>query len=765
MAIDAIKFAERVKGARRSGTAWQGLCPAHDDSNASLTWTDGEKGLVVKCHRGCESEAVLHAVGLKFSDLFRESEPKHRARLTVEALAASKSLSVPFLADLGVKQQGSAVKITYRRPDGAEAVRQRLRTSCIAKDGSKWLGRKGGELEPYGAWRLSEARTAGFLLLVEGESDCWSAWFHRFPVLGIPGAHAVKVMRKEHLEGIPKVYVLREPDDGGGDFVRGVQNRLRKLQYTGTVSVITMPDGLKDLNDLHKDDAERFDVRLRDAISRAHLITTVDVGEHAFALTDLGNAERLVARFGGNFRYVPGAGLFVWDGKRWVLDEANCEVLDLAGRAVREMYGEAEHLDHDDARRELVQWARMSESRARLESMTALAKTKAKGRLADFDQDRCLLNVLNGTLDLKTGHLRPHRSGDFITKLAPVAYDANAVAPTWDRFVMEIMQGNADMVAFLQRVVGYALSGETSEQVFFILFGSGANGKTTFVRTIGDMLGDYAAHTETETLMVKAGGRPSNDVARLRGARFVTATEIAEGRWLDEPRMKQMTGGDRITARLLYHEHFEFVSEFKLLLSVNHKPRIRGTDHSIWRRVRVIPFPVIFTEPDPSLLDRLRHEASGILTWAVKGFTDWRAQGLAAPAEVVNATRDYRAEEDVFSRFIAERCYSQSSAYVGSSVLYRAYLDWCEQNAEVALTQHAVARRLNERGHKSKKSNGTIRWPGLGVRGEVGEDGERDSIIRKGSGHRAETHKRAPRDPLPPHVAAHDGDGARGGER
>jgi putative DNA primase/helicase len=343
-----------------------------------------------------------------------------------------------------------------------------------------------------------------------------------------------------------------------------------------------------------------------------------------FKLTELGNAERLAYYHGQDLRYCPHWNKWlVWDGKRWAIDYTR-EVNRRVCETNRSMLTEASALNDDTARRELVKWQRISESsKSTRETIEHAKSLHGISILPDkFDRPQWILNVENGTIDLKTGKLMPHRREDLITKLAQVTLDPYAKCPTWDGFLHKIMSGNKNIIDFLQRVIGYSLTGSTREQCLFILHGNGANGKSTFLKTISDMLGnDYVTNTPTQTLMVRRGESIPNDIAALKGARLVTAVEAEEGQKLAESLVKSMTGGDKMTARFMRGEFFSFEPEFKIFLATNHKPQISGTDKAIWRRIYLIPFEVTIPdkEKDPDFPDKLREELPGILNWAIEG--------------------------------------------------------------------------------------------------------------------------------------------------
>jgi putative DNA primase/helicase len=282
------------------------------------------------------------------------------------------------------------------------------------------------------------------------------------------------------------------------------------------------------------------------------------------------------------------------------------------------------------------------------------------------------------------------------------------------------MDGNQDLIKFLQKAVGYSLTGSTREQVIFMFDGSGANGKSTFITLVLSLLGDYAQQTPTETLLRKQGGIP-NDIARLKGARFVAAVEAESGRQLAEVLIKQLTGGDRITARFLYKELFEFEPTFKLFLAVNHKPNIKGTDHAIWRRVHVIPFKVTIPpeERDRNLGEKLKAEHPGILRWAVEGCLLWQKEGLGVPESVTEATNDYRAEMDVIVDFIAECCEIDPTAKTKFSDLYRRYIEWSNENGQLNVSAPEFGQRLMEHGFPSDRNKKLGRFrSGIKLRGD-----------------------------------------------
>jgi putative DNA primase/helicase len=448
------------------------------------------------------------------------------------------------------------------------------------------------------------------------------------------------------------------------------------------------------------------------------MVKTSAVKNHLeFKNTDLGNAERLVHHFGDSIRYCHAwKSWMIWDGIRWKMDETD-QIKLLAKKVVRMMYDEARDMNDDDKRRALIKHAMSSESEYRFRSMINLAQSEVAITPQEFDKNQYLLNCNNGTIDLRTGRLLPHRKENFITKLAPVAFDEKAISPLWDKFLKKIMNNNPSMISFLQRAIGYSLTGDISEQCLFIFWGSGANGKSTFLNTIGNMLGDYAQQTPTETLMVKRQGALSNDVARLKGARFVTASEAEGSHTFAESLLKQMTGGEQLSARFLYQETFSFYPSHKIFLGTNHKPDITNLDAGIWRRLNLVEFNITIPEEerDKHLVNKLQEEISGILNWAIKGCLDWQRHGLCMPEEVKKANAEYRNEMDIISDFISD-CFFVGPGYeVLTRDLYTRYIEWCEKNGDKAMSKRVLMHRFREKGFQPFRSSkdGARGWKGL----------------------------------------------------
>ena len=409
--------------------------------------------------------------------------------------------------------------------------------------------------------------------------------------------------------------------------------------------------------------------------------------------------QRFVSRFGTKVINTPGRGWLIYDGKRWRRDDL-FQVKEFAKKTARLIAEESRYLQEDAARADRRTFAAQSLSTGALDRMLESAKSLLAVEDARLDADPWLLNVENGTIDLRTGRREKHDPRDLLTKMAPVRADRSAKCPLFKKFLKRITGDDAHLRTFMQKAVGYTLTGITSEQVFFFVHGkSGNNGKSTFVNLIRDMLGDYGLHTPTETLLVKQydNAIPA-DLARLDGARMVTAIEANYNRHLDEAKIKAMTGGEPIVARFMRQDFFPFDPEFKLWLVANDQPRVRGTDEAFWRRVRVIPLTIKIPEAerDPDLPTKLRAEWPGILAWAVRGCLKWQREGLGQPGVVASATKGWQQQMDHLKNFIAEEVEIAPGFKIAASRLFDRYQKWCRQHGEQSLIVQDFKAKLQE---------------------------------------------------------------------
>lgn len=448
-------------------------------------------------------------------------------------------------------------------------------------------------------------------------------------------------------------------------------------------------------------------------------------------LTDLGNGRRMAARHGTDMRYChPWREWLMWDGRRWQRDDT-AEAHRRAKDTALAIFDEAREERDADRQKALAKWAGASQASARLEAMLTCAASEPgiPVRPPELDAQSWLLNVENGTVDLRTGTLRRHRHEDMLTKLAGAAFHPEAPAPLW-RACLERWLPDSDVRAFVQRAAGYSATGGTGAQVLFFLHGGGSNGKSVLVRALLEVLGDYAMQGAPELLMAKAPGQVPTDVADLQGRRLVATIEVEDGRRLAEVLVKQLTGGDRVTARRMRQDFFSFEPTHKLWLVANHRPVIRGTDHAIWRRILMVPFEVTIpeAEQDPKLVERLVAERDGILAWIVEGALIWQREGLEPPAAVRAATAAYRSAMDVLGSFLEDECVVAPEAQVAATDLWAAYQRWAARTGETggAGSQRALGLALQERGFTVKRGTGGRRmWRGLRLASEptLDEDG------------------------------------------
>lgn len=447
------------------------------------------------------------------------------------------------------------------------------------------------------------------------------------------------------------------------------------------------------------------------------------------AKSDTGNAEAFEILYRHRFRYDHSRKRWmVWNGLCWVVD-ADGEVTRAAIDTLRWIataiwvLGWAQAKDKDEQKKiiEDTESARAAESVRGITSTLEVAKNlrRIATVATDYDRDQFLLTVGNGTLDLRAGELRAAWPEDLITRATRIFYDSAATCPRWLQFLDEIFAGNSELIAFIQRAVGYSLTGDTREQCFFILYGNGANGKSTFLEIVRKLVGAHATTTPFATFMVQRQvGAPRNDLAALVSARLVLASEAGQDASFDEAVVKQVTGQDTIACRFLYGEFFEYKPQFKIWLATNYKPAIRGNDNAIWRRIRLIPFDQQFkgNKRDAMLPEKLRAELPGILAWAVEGCLEWQRDGLGRPKTVLDATAEYRNESDQVGRFISERCILGREYAVTGQALFEAYVQFCQRQGEKYLANNIFAAQIAKRNIQKKRTNKGLVYQGLGLR-------------------------------------------------
>lgn len=419
-------------------------------------------------------------------------------------------------------------------------------------------------------------------------------------------------------------------------------------------------------------------------------------------LTDLGNGQRFALLHGPKVRFCfPWNKWLIWNDTRWEIDNTG-KISRFAVLTIRHIYKEASEVDGEKQRKDLANHGIRSESDGKIQAMVNQAKSQPDLQFLPehLDKDPWLLNCVNGTVNLHTGELQKHDPNDLITKVCPVFYNPDAKAPIWEACLKTWTNDNQELIDFLQRAVGYSLTGHNGEECIFLPWGPGRNGKSRFLGAIQHCMGDYAKSSSPETFMVKKEASISNDLASLQGVRFVPTIETEEGHRIAEALMKWITGNDVLKVRFLYQEYFEYHPQFKLWLASNHKPEIRGTDNAIWERIFLIPFEVYIPveKRDKDLEKKLELEATGILSWAVKGCLEWQRIGLKPPEKIVLATKNYRMEMDKTASWIEDCCIIEPESRSKNKELYESYSAWCLKEGEKPLYIGTFAKRLEEKG-------------------------------------------------------------------
>lgn len=436
---------------------------------------------------------------------------------------------------------------------------------------------------------------------------------------------------------------------------------------------------------------------------------------------DTGNADRFIDHFGdlARFSFIDKK-WFYYNGSYWDLDLTG-NVRSMVDAMVEMMKSEPVNafgdLDLEEVEKEFGKHIKRSRSSTGKKAVVEELKHRLTVLPNDFDKDTMLMNTENGYVDLANGVLHEHDISKMFSQQANTEFTEKIDAPEWEQFLEDIFASDFELINYIQKAVGYSLTGSTREQAMFILHGNGRNGKSLFLETISDILGTYAKTMQANSIMVKQTNGVNTDIARLKGARLVTSSEPNEGFRLDEGLLKQLTGGDKVTARKLYGDEFEFNPQFKLWLATNHKPIVRGTDDGIWRRLILVPFNVQIPDHkvDKDLKYKLQREASGILNWAVDGCLKWQREGLKVPSIIENASKGYRNEMDVLEGFIAD-CLSVGSGYtLPASIAYKAYKGWATDNNQYLMNSTKFGRELSMK-YPKKRINTGIVYEGLQVK-------------------------------------------------
>jgi putative DNA primase/helicase len=700
---------DQLENVKKTASGWTARCPAHDDNRASLSVSIGDDGkTLIHCHAGCTAEQIVGKLGLTMRDLMPNSNDngrkhgKHHAKETGEIVATYN-----YRDEKGVLLYQSVRMVPkhffQRRP----------------KQSGGWINELGDVRRVlYRLPELLAADPAATVYIVEGEKDV-----ERLESLGLvatTNAGGACKWRQEYNEHLLNRHIVVLPDNDIIGRKHGQQVASALHGVAATVKIVELP-GLPEKSDISDwlDAGGTID-QLQQLVDAAPEWTpapspTIRQTED-FPLTDTGLAERFALQHGDDVRYCHAwAKWLCWDGTRWKIDDGGA-VDQLGKQTVRSILREAAD-EADDARRKaLTAFAKSSESVARRTAMLTLARSEPPIPVSPdvLDTNPWILNCPNGRIDLRTGQPCEHRREDFITKLCQVEYQPAAPCPIWLNTLDKCFARTHDLIDFVQRFAGYCLTGDVSEQILSIWHGVGANGKSTILNALMEMLGpDYAMKATADLLLMKRDNAHPTALTDLHGKRLVACIETDEGRRLAEALVKELTGGDPIRARRMREDFWQFMPTHKVVLACNHRPTVRGTDLAIWRRLKLVPFNVVIppAERDKHLPEKLRAELPGVLAWSVRGCLDWQQHGLGEPKAIVEATANYQNAEDVLLNFIGECCVVEPGARVKAADLLDFYKEW---SGDRHITSRKLTGMLTERGVERYTNNG-LWYRGIGL--------------------------------------------------
>jgi len=467
--------------------------------------------------------------------------------------------------------------------------------------------------------------------------------------------------------------------------------------------------------------------------------------------TDSANADAIVAEHGAGYRYVVEWDTWIaWNGARWDMSGAAKGRVENAAaltarlehyrtsaviRALQEQLkplllqplkdaDRIEELEREVKRQiKILKWHEQSQNCSRIEGAVRILRTRLVVHMVDLDANPWLFNVANGTIDLRTATLHDHDPSDLITQISDIEWSDSASCPAWDAFVYQVMGGQRDLVCYLQRLVGYSATALTREHLLAFFYGTGQNGKSTFMQTLRVVFGEYACAAPRDLLFEdKHGKRHPEELARLYGKRLAICAEIGEYNKFDEAKIKDLTGGDVVSCRRMRENSWDLIPTHTLFISGNHKPDVKGDDLGIWRRIRLVPWTVTVAVVDKELPEKLKKELAGILRWVVLGCVDWQENGLSEPEAVRAATSAYRVESDVLGEFLASHVVFEADARVSRKGLRERYEEWCKDAGHMPLGAKKVAQRLRENGVSSVNVRDGARfvdgWAGCRMRSD-----------------------------------------------
>jgi len=767
--MDVASWLSKFDVQQQQGDGWLAICPSHNDSQPSLRLAVTPDGTgLVKCRAGCDTSDVLSAVGLSFGDL-RGIDVSGEVTMDAEPSAPLPTAAMAALAHQLDQYAGlspAAADYAWRRfgVTEADAARLQLGTALDLPGGERLvvpfcdpsgvpLGFQARALDPSasvrwfgprnpskGSWSrvgfFPGGSTADEVVVTEGPGDALAVAAAGFDAVGVRGAALAGSVADTIADWAAgrRIILAGDGDAAGRQFNAALTDLL--VERGCQVGVLQQPDG-QDLSDrVQATGAEGFRSWLIDAVAKTDMVGSLDAAlmerdEARFPLTDLGNARfvaDLAAREGTPLRYVEEIGFLVYTGGVWSPDylDRSRAIVHRAADRVREISGKIQAAvgndpNHAGLMARWSRWADYCQSKRGIDAVLSelVALPDVATRITALDTHDHLLAVRNGVVDLRQGKLQEHNPELLLTKRIELDFDPEAKAPRWEQYLSEVMRSDESMVDYIQRLVGYSITGDTSEQCFTVLWGSGANGKTVFTATLSTIFDAISETTPFATFESKPSGGIPNDLAALRAARLVFASEGDADRPMDESLLKRVTGRDPVTARFLRKEFFTFAPKFQIFLATNNKPSFRGADEGLWRRVKLIEWARYFApdERDAGIFDALLAESEGILAWAVRGASRWYSVGLEDPAPIVEATREYRETSDYLSGFLpGVYVFDESAGRMLGKQIFDDYLAWADdenlKSSEV-VTRRRFFSMLEERGYAKHKSKEGIAFQGL----------------------------------------------------
>ncbi len=759
----------------READGWVVPCPAHNDGSPSLRIAlNTSNDVLLHCRAGCKKGAVLQALPVPVSSLFNLVLDVDAVQIGSQATAAATPVMVAqlrmYTLDAATRFTGSdaeqyaarrfgvgaelAARLTlgfdtggladiphrgkaYARAPrmvvpfkGFDGVTRAVQGRALVPDDTRWCGFSNGDdgerWARYGFFAASDTPSE-YVIITEGPGDALTAAAAGYDAVFIRGTSLAAVAAEfvDALKGYT-VVVAGDRDTAGAEFNTAVADVL------GDVVFLAAPDGANDLSEWYEQDTAagaEFTRVLAEALLYAEVaaIETVapapaPAADVKFRHTQLGNAQRLAARYNGDIKYTPEAGFMLYNGVTWEQDRFNgvrtavqtmlIEETERYFTLAAEMTQNGDEDGAEDAKK-VARYMVTSQSSHGIDAV--LKELKALYGVAcsieQFDAHAHLLAFRNGVVDLRSGELVTGSNRELlITRQLKVSYNPGATCPQWLTFLDEVFPNHPDMPAYLQRLIGYGITGNTDEQCFVVLHGSGANGKSVFTETLSEVFAAVTNTTPFSTFEEKPGGGIPNDVAALKGARLVMASEGEAGKPMAESLLKRVTGHDLISARFMRQEFFTFRPSFLLMLGTNHKPQFRGQDEGLWRRVKLISWERYFKpeERDNTIWERLVGEAEGIAAWAVAGAAAWYKLKLQDPDSILLATMNYRANADALAGFFPGVLEPDVNGQVLGTEAFTAYVEWCEEEHlphKERWTRRAFYSAMEERGVPRKKGN------------------------------------------------------------